>query len=144
MTQWRVKVPSPASPHPTWCPLTPRCTVCPLSLPLLIWARVPSLYLTYRVTQRPEHLGTRCPARPCCPHSVPPLRLRSKSAPLSTSSSPCTRARSSTSQSACSRSSRSQSSLTRWASRPHSTPQPQASRLDRGKVLHINFSKRNS
>lgn len=128
--QWRVKVPSPASPHPTWCPLTPHCIVCPLSLPLLTWAQVLSLCLTYRVTLRPEHLGTRCPALPCCPHSVPPLQPRSKSAPPSTSSSPCTRAHSSTSQSACSRSSHSQSSLTRWASRPHSTPRAQASRYD--------------
>lgn len=140
MTQWRVKVPSPASPHPTWCPLTPHCIVCPLSLPLLIWARALSLYLTYRVTLQPEHLGTHCPALPCCPHSVPPLRPHSKSAPPSTSSSPCTRAHSSTSQSACSRSSHSQSSLTRWASRPHSTPRDQASRYDRRKKnLRINF-----
>ena len=129
MIPWSQKVPRRARLLHTWCQPTRPCTVChlPPSLRRPTWAPGPSHSPTCRATQDTP-LATRCRRRSanrrCCPALVPlPLPPSRSAHPFTpTSSSPCTRARSSTSLSACSRSSPSQSSLTRWGCRPLFTP----------------------
>lgn len=148
MTQGRLKLPKRARPLHIWCQPT-RCTVChiPHSRHHHTWDPGPSLSLICRVTQATPHatLCHRPSANPqCCPALVPPLLPPSRSAHrfTPTSSSPCTRARSSTSPFACSRSSPSQSSLTRWGYRPLFTPHLQGSRY-RNKPRNIRLGESN-
>ena len=134
-TLWRQKMTKQARLLHIWCQPTRPCTVCPLppSRHRHTWGPGPSLSLTCRAMQDMP-LATLCHRRSanhrCCPALVPLPLPPSRSAHhfTPTSSSPCTRARSSTSQSACSRFSPSQSSLTRWGFSPLFTPHPQGSR----------------
>lgn len=135
MTPWRQKVPRQVRLLHIWCQATRRCTVCHLlpSRHRHTWGLGPSHLLTCRAMQDTP-LATLCRRhsanRRCCPALVPLPLPPSRSAHhfTPTSSSPCTRAHSSTSLSACSRSSPSQSSLTRWGFRPLFTPHLQGSR----------------
>lgn len=145
MIRWRQKVPKQARLHHIWCQPTRPYTVChhPHSRRHPTWGPGPSLSPTCRATQDTP-LATHCRRRSanhrCCPALVPlPLPPSRSAHPFTpTSSSPCTRARSSTSLSACSRSSPSQSSLTRWGCRPLFTPHLLVSRYS--KVEYILYS----
>lgn len=135
MTPWRQKVPKQARLLHIWCQPTRLCTAChlPPSHRHPTWGPGLSLSLSCRATQDTLH-ATPCRRRSanrrCCPALVPlPLRPSRSAPPFTpTNSSHCTRARSSTSLSTCSRSNLSQSSLTRWGSRPLFTPHHLGSR----------------